>query len=169
VVVLAPRADQVSIDDLAILRDYLAEGGWVVTSPNVGAALTEAVPFAPDLVLGGLVERRGSLLVAQKGVAVLFEDRRHTVLSPFWQEVLGVDGVQPGYRILTGQYVFHYNIGPEPVVLRSDLPFPTLGNRFDVQARPVERIHGSDLMVSLERREYVFLWRVRQAGPRRWR
>jgi hypothetical protein len=169
VVVLSPAASYLSPGDLAILREYLEGGGRVVTSPDVGTALAEATDAAPELVFDGLVERWGDLFVAQKGVAVLFEDQRHEVLSAFWREVMGLAASQPGYRIATGRYVFHYNISAEPVVVRWELPFPTVGYRYDDQARPVERIHGSNLTVTLGRREYAFLQRVRRSYPRRAR
>jgi hypothetical protein len=169
VVVLSPAVSYLSLGDLAILREYVERGGRVVTSPAVGIALAKATGAVPELVFDGLVERWGNLFVAQKGVAVLFEDNRHNVLSAFWQEVIGLDASQPGYRIAAGRYVFHYNISAEPVVVRWELPFPTMGYRHDDQARPVERIHGSDLAVTLGRREYVFLRRIRRSHRQRAR
>ena len=169
VVVLSPAASYLSPADLAILRGYLERGGRVVTSPAVGTALAKATGAAPEVVFDGLLERSGNLFVAQKGVAVLFEDKRHEVLSAFWQEVIGLDASQPGYRIVAGRYVFHYSINAEPVVVRWELPFPTMGYRYDDQARPVERIHGSGLAVTLWRREYALLWRVRRSHPQRAR
>ncbi|NIP93151.1 MAG: hypothetical protein GWO24_06720, partial [Akkermansiaceae bacterium] len=53
----------------------------------------------------------GNLYLAQKGIAVLFEDARHETLTGFWREVLGLEDTQPGYRIATGEYAFHYHIG----------------------------------------------------------
>ena len=37
------------------------------------------------------------------------------MLTPFWREVLGLEAAQPGYRIVTDRYAFHYHLGPEPV------------------------------------------------------
>jgi hypothetical protein len=91
------------------------------------------------------------------------------VLAAFWREVLGLDAGQPGYRIVTGWHVFHFNIGPEPALVHWELPFPTMGYHYDAQAQPVKRFQGSDLAVTLGRREYVFLQRVRRAHPRRAR
>ncbi len=159
IVALSPSVDHFSADDLASLRDFLGRGGKVVTSPGVGVALAEAAGAAPKPVFDGLVERRGSLYVAQKGIAVLFEDDRQEVLSGFWREVLGLDAPQPGYRIVTDRAAFQYHIGQEPVTVRLALPYVAYGYRYDDQARPVERLYGSYLTVTLGRREYVLLRR----------
>jgi hypothetical protein len=168
VVALAPNADQVAAEDVARLGAYLEQGGRVVASPRVGEAVSASVSAsAPaEVAYDGLVERRGNLLVAQKGVAVLFEERRQAALSGFWQEVLDLEEVQPGYRIVSGRYVFHYHIDAEPAVVGLELPSLGVGYRYDDQARPVERLRGTDLVVTLGRREYVVLYRVRQAHRR---
>jgi hypothetical protein len=160
IVALSPSADDFAAGDLALLGDFLARGGKVVTSPGVGAALDAAAPSAPDWVYDGLVERRGNLYLSQKGIAVLFEDQRHEILSGFWQEVLGLDAPQPGYRIVTGRYVFHYHIGPEPATVDWRLPFLAIGRRYDPQALPAGWIFGSNLSTTLGRREFVLLQRI---------
>ncbi len=165
IVVLAPSIDYLSVSDLNLLEGFLAHGGKMVTSPGVGMALVGAVPAEPRLVYEGLVERRGPLYLAQKGIAVLFEDKRHDLLSPFWQEVLGLPLPQAGYRILTDRFVFHYHLGPEPAALSLALPFEAAGYRYDDQARAVERLRGSNLTVTLHRREYLFLQRVPSFRP----
>ena len=122
-------------------------------------------PGAPALVYDGLVVRQGNLFLAQQGIAVLFEDRRQDILNGFWQEVLGLAAPQPGYRIVTDRYVFHYHLGPEPAVVRWDLPFEAIGLRYDDQARPAGWIHGSTLRAMLGGREYLLLQRVRLFWP----
>jgi hypothetical protein len=106
------------------------------------------------------VEQRGNLYVAQKGIAVLFEDDSHDTLSGFWHEVLGLEEPQPGYRIVTGERIFHYQIGAEPVPVDWLLPFEAAGYRYDDDARPDQWIHGSILSAVLGRREYVLLQRI---------
>jgi hypothetical protein len=160
IVALSPEAGYLTADDLVTLRDFLRQGGNVVTSPGVAVALAPVIAAAPQRAFDGLVEQRGTLYAAQKGIAVLFEDQRHEVLSGFWQEVLGLDAPQPGYRIVTDQVVFHYHVGAEPVAVRWDLPFEAAGLRYDDQARPVEWIHDSHLAATLGRREYVLLMRI---------
>jgi hypothetical protein len=160
IVVASPAADYLSGDDLAILGGFLTQGGKVVASPEVGTALAGASGEPPKPAFGGLVKQRGNLYVAQKGVAVLFEDERHEVLSDFWREVLGLYSPQPGYRVVSEGGAFHYHIGLEAVKVRLALPFEALGYRYDEQARPVERLHGQRLAVTLGRREYVLLRRV---------
>jgi hypothetical protein len=172
VVVLSPDVGYLSGGDLAALEAFLRAGGKVVASPAVGAALEAAAGGRPEPAYGGLVARHGGLYVARKGVAVLFEDRRHEVLADFWQEVLGprpgapesADAFPPGYRIVTDSYVFYYQIGPEPVTVDLVLPYEAFGYRYDEQARPVEWLHGSRLKVTLGRREFLFL--RRDAWPR---
>jgi hypothetical protein len=160
IVALSPEATHLTGDDLVALRAFLGRGGNVVTSPGVAAALAPATAAAPQQAFGGLVEQWGTLYAAQKGIAVLFEDQRHEVLSGFWQEVLGLDASQPGYRIVTDQVVFHYHVGAEPVAVRWDLPFEAAGLRYDDQARPVAWFHDAHLATTLGRREYVLLLRV---------
>jgi hypothetical protein len=167
VVVLSPSLDYLSGEDLALLRGFLAQGGKVVTSPGVGASLVDVTGASPELRCQGLVEQWGTLYVAQQGLAVLFEDVRHEVLAPFWQEVLGLASIQPGYHIVTERYAFHYHIGPGPAAVQGVLPFVGYGYRYDAQAQPVERLYGLYLGVTLARREFVFLERDRWAWP--WR
>jgi hypothetical protein len=168
VVVLAPESNYLSAGDLARLDDALVRGAKVVTSPGVAAALgNESGGDQPELGAedsGGLVVRQGNLYVAQKGLAVLFEDARHEVLSGFWREVLGVEEVHAGYGILTADYAFHYNLGPV-VGLQLALPFAAYGYRYDEGARPIERIYSSRLDVTLGRREYLLLRRDPRAWP----
>jgi hypothetical protein len=160
IVVLSPSVSCLSAGDLGALRRFLERGGRVVASPEVGVALSNATKAAPEMLYDGFVERRGNLYTAQKGIAVLFEDKRHEVLSGFWQEVLGLDGPQPGYRIETDRVIFHYHPGPKPAMVQRKLPFEAIGCRYDDQARPVEGLHGSNLTVTLGRREYLLLRRA---------
>lgn len=165
VVVLTPEVAHLSPQDLPRLRDLLRQGGKVVASPGVAAALrATAGGGQPELLAGNLVERQGNLYVAQRGVAVLFEDARHELLEGFWREVLGLEEVEPGYRISTADHVFHYNLGT-PAAVRLVLPFAGYGYRHDENAQPVERLYGSRLEVTLARREYLFLRRDRLAWP----
>jgi hypothetical protein len=166
VVVLASEVDDLSGEDLELLGSFLLEGGKVVNSPQVGAALAGDTDQASQRVYDGLIEQSGDLYMAQKGIAVLFEDRRHDVLIPFWREVLGLAAPQPGYRVTTGRNAFHYHLGPEPARVRLALPFEAVGYRYDHQARPVELLRGSNLAVTLGRREYVLLSRVPWSQPR---
>jgi hypothetical protein len=166
IVVLSPEVDFLAGGDLAILGTYLSQGGKVVASRDVGAALAEASgsilgtsDTAPQLAFDGLIQRQGDLYIAQKGVAVLFEDKRHSLLSPFWREVLDLYQPQPGYRVVTNQMAFHYHLGPDPVQVRLVLPFEGWGYRYDDQAQPVERLRGWRLTASLGRREYILLKR----------
>jgi len=173
VVVLSPEVDYLSAGDLAALKSFLRAGGKVVASPEVGTALEAAAGGQPEPAYDGLLVRQGGLYVAQQGVAVLFEDQRHEVLADFWQEVLGPrpgapdasDGFPPGYRIVTDAYVFYYQIGPDPVTVDLVLPYEAYGYRYDDQARPVERLHGSRLTVTLGRREFLFLRRDTWSQP----
>ena len=169
IVALSPAPEHFSAGDLDVLGDFLGRGGKVVTSPGVGAVLTEAALTGagspPKLIYDGLVEQQGDLYTAQKGIAVLFEDQRHEVLSGFWQEVLELDAPQPGYRILTSRHVFHYHIWEGPAPVRLALPFEAYGYRYDDQARPVERFYGSRLVLKLGRREYILLRRDWGAWP----
>jgi hypothetical protein len=172
IVVLAPDPGFLSASDLETLDSYLQQGGRLVTSPRVGGALLENLDVAPstssvrsNLVYDGLVEQRGNLYVAQKGIAVLFEDKRHDVLSPFWQEFLGLANPQPGYGVITGRTVFHYHIGPDPASMRLVLPYEARGYRYDEQAQPVERFHDWRLSPTLGQREYTLLKKVARSMP----
>ncbi len=160
IVASSPSAAHFAEGDLDLLRRFLGRGGSVVTSPEVGAAIGDAVQAPPELVYDELVEQRGTLYVAQKGIAVLFEDARPDTLSGFWREVLGLEEVQPGYRIVTDEYVFHYQIGAEAVRVSWQLPFEAAGYRYDDQARRAGWFHGTILSTVLGRREYLFLQRI---------
>jgi hypothetical protein len=166
IIVLSPAAAMLTADDLTELGDFLAQGGRLVTSPQVGDALAQETEVEPELVFDGLVEKRGNLYVAQKGVAVLFEDARHEILSGFWQQVLGLQSLQPGYRVMTKQVALHYQIGPEPIEVQTDLPFRAMGYLYDDQARPIQWLIGTRLTVPLQRREFALLWRVPRNMPR---
>ncbi|MCL7451941.1 MAG: hypothetical protein M8467_02710 [Anaerolineae bacterium] len=165
VVVLSPAAGYLPASDLARLRAFLDGGGKVVASPDVGAALRELDAAPAELAYGGLVVRHGNLYVAQQGIAVLFEDRRHDVLAAFWQDCLGLNAVQPGYRLVTSRYALYYHIGSGPVTIEVDLPYEAYGYRYDDEGRAVERLHGSRLTVTLARREYILLRRDPWAWP----
>jgi len=160
IVALSPSPAHFTPGDLDHLRQFLRRDGMVVTSPEVGAVLEDAVREPPELVYDGLVEQRGNLYLAQKGIAVLFEDDRHKTLSGFWREVLGLEEPQAGYRIATDDYIFHYQIGAEPVGVDWALPFEAAGYRYDDEARPTGWFHGKILSTVLGRREYVFLQRI---------
>jgi hypothetical protein len=170
IIALSPSVDHFSDDDLGLLRSFLGQGGLVVTSSGVGATLIETAPgmdgIQPELVYDGLLEQRGNLYVAQKGIAVLFEDKRHAVLSDFWQKVLGLAVPQAGYRVVTDRVAFYYHLGPEPVTVEMSLPYGACGYRYDDQAQPAELLYGSRLGVTLGRREYILL--VRDWWPQPW-
>ncbi|MFN2289954.1 MAG: hypothetical protein ACK2UC_02065 [Anaerolineae bacterium] len=159
VVVLSPGTSYLESSDLDRLRAFLAVGGKIVASPEVGSALRPVGDAPGEPAYDGLVVRHGTLYVAQKGIAVLFEDRRHDVLAGFWRECLGLERAQPGYRIVTSRYAFYYHIGSEPVTVELDLPSEAYGYRYDHEARAVERLHGSRLTITLGHREYVLLKR----------
>ena len=159
VVVLSPGTSYLEGSDLDQMRAFLEGGGRVVASPEVGSALRQPAAAPGETLYDGLVVRHSGLYIAQKGIAVLFEDRRHDVLAGFWRECLGLDPAQPGYRLVTSRYAFYYHIGPEPVTVELDLPYEAYGYRYDHEARPVERLHGSRLTITLARREYVLVKR----------
>jgi hypothetical protein len=160
IVALTPSPDHLVPGDLDHLRRFLEGGGLVVTSPGVGAALGDAVLDTPELAYDALVDQRGDLYLAQKGIAVLFEDARHDTLSGFWREVLGLQETQPGYRIAAGEYIFHYHIGAEPAGVDWKLPYEAAGHRYDDEAQPSGWAHGNVLSTVLGRREYLFLQRI---------
>jgi hypothetical protein len=165
IVALSPSTAHFAAD-LDLLRQFLVRGGKVITSPEVGATLADAVQAPPELTYDGLVEQQGNLYVAQKGIAVLFEDARHDTLSGFWQEVLGLEEPQAGYRIATDEVIFHYHIGAEPAPVEWRLPFEVAGYRYDNLSRSAGWIHGTILSTVLGRREYVFLQRIWPFWPR---
>jgi hypothetical protein len=160
IVALTPSPDHLAPGDQDLLRRFLERGGAVVTSPGVGAVLGDAVQELPELAYDGLVEQRGNLYLAQKGIAVLFEDARHDVLPGFWREVLGLEETQPGYRIATGEYVLHYHIDAQPAGINWELPYEAAGHRYDDESRPAGWVHGKALSTVLGRREYIFLQRI---------
>ena len=160
IVALTPSPAHLSPGDLDLLRQFLGRGGTVVTSPGVGAELGDAVRESPELAYDGLVEQRGDLYLAQKGIAVLFEDDRHDALSGFWREVLGLEETQPGYRIATDEHIFHYHIGAGAVEVDWELPYEAAGHRYDDEAQPSGWAHGKVLSTVLGRREYLFLQRI---------
>ena len=134
------------------------EKGW---RDGVIAVLVDPqLAILDDVAFDGLVERRGGLYMARKGIAVLFEDKRHDVLSGFWREVLGLEGPQPGYRVITDRFAFHYHLGPDSVSVSQRLSFQAAGHRYDQQGRPSGRLYGAYLMTALSRREYLFVRRV---------
>ncbi len=161
VVVLSSTADYLTGTDLTLLGDLLRRGGRVVASPGVGAALARAAGASSELLYDGLVERRGRLYIALKGVAVLFEDKRHELLADFWRQVLDLPAPQPGYRLLSDRFALYYHLGPEPVTVNLRLSWKASGYRYDEQARPVEWLHGRNVRVTLGRREYLFVERDR--------
>jgi len=165
IVALSPSTAHFAAD-LDLLRQFLVRGGKVITSPEVGATLADAVQAPPELTYDGLVEQQGNLYVAQKGIAVLFEDARHDTLSGFWREVLGLEELQAGYRIATDEVIFHYHIGAEPAPVEWRLPFEVAGYRYDNLSRSAGWIHGTILSTVLGRREYVFLQRIWPFWPR---
>jgi hypothetical protein len=165
IVALSPSAGHFTPDDLTALDEFMVQGGKVVTSPGVGTALVATRREAPELRYDGLVEQRGNLYLAQQGIAVLFEDRRHETLTPFWRDVLGLDVSQPGYRIVTDRYAFHYHIGAEPVTVWLDLPFVAFGPHYGPDGWPKRRVYGTLFVPTLGRREYVFLRRDWNAWP----
>jgi hypothetical protein len=173
VLVLTHAADEVSARDRAALQAFLARGGKVVASPEVGASLAGG-PFPPSAVgaaqgatpaYRGLVEERGSLLIVQPGVAELLENRWRSLVAPFWQQVLRVEPIEPVYRIRTDGVAFYYHLGPEPVTWPLCLPYEAVGHRYEGMGKPVEWLHGPFRAVTLGRREYALLWRIR---PLRW-
>lgn len=166
VVVLTSNGGDLADGDLDRLRAFLEQGGRVVAPPGVATAL-DAGAAPPHPMAEGLIEQRGSLYVAQKGMAVLFEDKRHDLLAPFWREVLGLRAPQPGYRIVNGRHVLHYHRGPDLVELKGNLPFHALGARFDEQAAWVQELRGNRLSITLSRREFV--WMERIAPSTHWR
>jgi hypothetical protein len=96
---------------------------------------------------------------------VLFEDKRHDALAPFWQEVLDLEAPQPGYRIVTAEHAFCYHIGPVPAAVTLDAAFQGYGYHYDDSAQPKGRLHGSRLALALGRREYALLYRDHHAWP----
>jgi hypothetical protein len=165
IVVLSPAGEHLAGEDLAALNAYLAAGGKLVTSPAVGVALEGASRAGSAILYDGLVERRGSLYIAQKGVAVLFEDARHNVLAPFWRDLLGLARPRPGYRVVTERRALLYHLGPEPVQLRLTLPYEAYGTRFDADAQEVDRLRTWRLQATLGRREYLLVTRVPRSQP----
>ncbi len=157
IIVLASSTEDLSPGDQQALGSFLKRGGRVVTSPDVGGALLDDMDAETFQVFGKLVERTGGLYVAQRDIAVLFEDARYEVLSAFWKEVLGIERIQPGYQILADSAALWYNPGPEPIKL---VDFPGIGVhgfRYDDQGHRVQPVDGLSPEVSLGRREYLLL------------
>ncbi|MBN1659285.1 MAG: hypothetical protein JXA93_12845 [Anaerolineae bacterium] len=167
IVVLAPEIDYVNKKDVDLLHTFLEHGGMVVASAEVASALPVESGEPGVIMGGGLVERRETLYIAQQGVGILFETARQEALQGFWQEALGIENVQPGYRVAAGSYAFHYHIGTAPAVVDIDLAHRALGYRYDDSARPVERLYGAHFQVTLARREYLLLKHDPHAWP--WR
>ena len=167
VVVVSPGSEYLQPGDLEALRGWMAQGGRLVTSRGVAAALLEAGHGEPDRAWADLVVRWGNLYVAQQGVPTLFEDDRHEVLTSFWQELLGLEATQPGYRVIGPTAAFHYHRGPDPAMVSVSSPLNAAGYRYDDQARPVERLRGAALTATLGRREYLFLIVLQPARPSR--
>jgi len=165
IVVLSPGPVDLATGDVDVLREFLGRGGKVVAPRQVAAQLVGPSGAEPRMVYDGLVEQRGDLYIAQKGMAVLFEDKRHAQLRGLWREVLGLKAPRPGYRVVTDHHAFYYNLGPDSVTVCEILPFEVLGYRYDDQARPVERLRGSYLCVKMGRREYAFFSRVQRSRP----
>jgi hypothetical protein len=165
IVVLAPGLEYVDWRDVERLRAFLEGRGTVVAAAEVATALDGERAGTGVLMGGGLVERRGNLYAAQQGVGVLFEAARREALHDFWRIALRIQNPQPGYRVETGDYAFHYHIGPEPATVRVDLHAPAFGYRYDAGALPVEPLHGARFDVTLARREYILLRHDRRAWP----
>ena len=168
VLVLGPTADALSAGDRTALQAFLALGGNVVASPEVGAVLAGGT-LAPSAAgasqagrpaFHGLVEQQGNLFIAQPGVAELLEDRWRSLVGPFWEQLLGVEPIGPTYRIVTDEVALYYHLGPEPVTWQLRFPFEGAGYRYDDVGRPVERVHGPYRVLTLGRREYALIWRV---------
>ncbi len=130
-------------------------------------ALLEAGHGEPDRAWADLVVRWGNLYVAQQGVPALFEDGRQEALASFWQELLGLEAAQPGYRVIGPTAAVYYHRGPEPAVVSLRSPLSAAGYRYDDQARPVERLRGATMAATLGRREYLFVTVVPLVRPSR--
>jgi hypothetical protein len=167
VVVISPGSEYLDAGDLVLLRRFLAEGGKVIVSRGVAAALPGASHGEPDQAWGDLVVRWGNLYVAQQGVPTLFEAGRDEALAGFWQETLGLAAPQPGYRVAGATAAFWYHRGPESTTVSLSLPFRAAGYRYDDQARPVGWLHGAGLATTLGRREYLFVVAAEMPRPRR--
>ncbi|MFC2023591.1 hypothetical protein ACFLT5_02510 [Chloroflexota bacterium] len=165
IVVLSPDPELLTQEDMVLLRGVLTAGTPVVTSPDVAAALAENAGASGEPVFDGLMEKRENLCIAQKGIAVLFEDRRHDLLGDFWGVLLGIQSPQPGYRVVTDSSALYYHLGPEPATVHLVLPYEASGFRFDDQARPVDRVRGPSLTVTLRPHEFMVLHRVWRRKP----
>jgi hypothetical protein len=157
VIVVSPGSEYLQPGDLDALRVWMARGGRLVTSRGVAEALLKAGHGQPDRAWADLVVRWGNLYVAQQGVPTLFEDDRHEVLGSFWQELLGLEAAQPGYRVIGPTAALYYHRGPEPAAVSLSLPFNAAGYRYDEQARQVEWLRGAAVTATLGRREYLFV------------
>lgn len=165
IVVLSPTVEYLAAQDIAALRTYVAGGGHVVCSPEVGGFLA-GEPWAPSgESRGGLVESHGDIYVAQEGMDVLFEQARADTLTGFWQEVLGVHEVWPGFRVVTETLGLYYHIGQAPAWMRFAYPFEARGYRHDEHGRRAQAMTGALLCTELGRREFILLRRARRSQP----
>jgi len=167
IIVVSPGSEYLQSGDLEALRGWIAQGGRLVTSRGVAESLLEAGYGEPERTWADLAVRWGSLYVAQQGVPALFEDDRHELLAGFWQEVLGLEAAQPGYRVIGATAAVYYHRGPEPAMVSLSLPSNAAGYRYDDQARPAERLRGATIMATLERRQYLFVTVVPSVRPSR--
>ena len=167
VVVVSPGSECLQPGDLDALRGWMAQGGKLVTSRGVAEALLEPGHDDPDRAWAGLVVRWGNLYVAQQGVPALFEDARHEELASFWQELLGLQAAQPGYRVIGPTAAIYYHRGPDPAAVSLSPPLNAAGYRYDAQARPVERLRSAAITATLGRREYLFVTVARPIRPSR--
>jgi hypothetical protein len=167
VVVVSPGSEYLQSGDLEALRGWMAQGGRLVTSRGVAEVLLKAGHGGPDRTWADLVLRWGSLYVAQQGVPALFEDARHARLAGYWQELLGLETTQPGYRVIGATAALYYHRGPGPATVSLSPPFNVAGYRYDDQARPVEQLRGATIAATLGRREYLFMVVVPSVRPSR--
>jgi len=173
VLVLSASADALPRDDRLALAEFLDQGGSAVISAGVAthfqpAAGETASSGTPGRLAGldwaalhGLVEGRGNLLVAHPDVGALLREEWRALLAPFWSAVFGVAPLEPAYRIVTDELAFYYHLGPEPVTWQLRFPFEGSGSRYNGMGEPVERVHGPYTILTLERREYALIWRMR--------
>ena len=167
VVVMSPGSEYLRSGDLEVLRGWIAQGGRLVTSRGVAEALLEIGHGEPERTWTDLVVRWGSLYVAEQGVPALFEDDHHDLLASFWQEVLGLEAAQPGYRVIGATAAVYYHRGSEPARVSLRPPLNAVGYRYDAQAQPIERLRGTLIATTLGRREYLFVTVVPPIRPSR--
>jgi hypothetical protein len=165
IAVLCPTDSCLSSADRTNLRSFLARGGRVVAPQALAETLAPGGGGTREVAYDGLVERRGNLDLAQGGIATLFDSAQQASLSAFWLEVLGVDGRAPGYRVVTDQVAFYYNLGPGSITIPLLFRFEGWGFRYDVDGKPLARIHGPFTTATLERREYALILAVPYRSP----